>query len=256
MPEPPQRGGPAAIGPMPPLDAEGRGRRAIVATSLCLCGASPSFMLAFSEFSVPGLVLGVAAFAGVLVLISWSGWFRRRLRMPHVRRSLSIVYWGRVALSVAWPVLIIVDGFPGLFAIGLVQQLGFIEPGSTEAESVPAVLAMNGVLGTFLIVLVQGTFLNVILLIAALGLWAMQRVSLPSPPPVVGTTFCRRCGYCRDGFAEDHPCPECGDARPPLPWSPTWVDRWSMVRLSLVALAMPFVVVGVGIGLMLFFGLP
>lgn len=241
---------------MPPLDAEGRARRAIVAVSLCLCGATPSFMLAFSDFSTTGLVLGVTAFAAMLVAISWSGWFRRRLRMPHVRRSLSIVFWGRVALSVAWPVLIIVDGFPGLFAISLVNHLGFHEPGSTQAETAPAILAMNGVLGTFFTVLVQGTFLNGILLTAAVGLWAMQRVSLPTPPPPVGTIFCRRCGYCRNGFPDDHPCPECGDTRPPLPWTPTWVDRWTLGRLVAVAIALPLVLAGVGIGLAFLTGLP
>ena len=82
---------------LPPLDGEGQARRAIVAVSLCLCGATPSFMLAAGEFSVPGMLTGVALFAVAMVAISWNGWFRRQTRHAYLKSSLLIVYVGRVA---------------------------------------------------------------------------------------------------------------------------------------------------------------
>lgn len=192
----------------------------------------------------------------VLVAISWSRWFRRRLRMPFVRRSLAIVYWGRVAISVAWPILIIADGVPGFVAISIVQSIGFTDPGSAEFSEVPSIMAMDGLVGTFVTVMVQGTLLNGILLSAAIGVWTVQRLFFSAEAGSAGVTFCRRCGYCRDGFPADHPCAECGDARPPLPWTPTWVDRWPLGRLVLLGFSLPVIIAAVAVGLLFRTGLP
>lgn len=237
-----------------PLDLEGRRRRAIAAMSLCLAGATPSFMLAASEFNLPGMLVGVVLFAVAMVAISWSGWFRRLSRQPHLRSSLSIVYVGRLILSVAWPFVFFLDGFPGLFAVQIVTTIGFDEPSGEPAALFGPV---SGFLGTLLTVMVQGVLLNTLLLLVAMGVWILQLlVRGPAVERPEGTSFCRRCGYCRDGFPPDHPCQECGDGRPPLPWAPSWVDRWTMKRLVTAAIMVPGLIGGVAVTVFLVTGPP
>ena len=177
-----------------------------------------------------------------MVAISWNGWFRRLTRHAYLRTSLSIVYVGRVVLSIAWPFVILLDGFPGLFAVQIVTSLGFGEPRTDDLSLFGPV---SGPLGTLLTVLVQGVILNAMLLLVAMGIWVVQLlVRGPLPERTEGTTFCRRCSYCRDGFPPAHPCPECGDARPALPWMPSWVDRWTMTRLVGTAIVVPAIIGG------------
>ena len=237
---------------LPPLDGEGQARRAIIAVSLCLCGATPSFMLAAGEFSLPGMLVGVAIFAVAMVAISWNGWFQRLARQAYLKSSLSIVYVGRVVLSIAWPFVVFLDGFPGLFAVQIVTTLGFGEPGADDLSLFGPV---SGPLGTLLTVLVQGVILNALLLLVAMGIWVLQLfVRGPLPERTEGTTFCRQCGYCRDGFPPDHPCPECGDTRPALPWTPSWVDRWTMTRLVGTAIVVPVMIGGTAITIFMVLG--
>lgn len=230
--------------PLPPLTAEGRVRRAVVAVSVCLCGATPSFTLAAGEFSIPGMLAGIATFMIGLTLISWSSPFRRLNRAPFVRRTLTWVYAARLALSIAWPILFILDGFPGLFAVGIVQAIGFRDDGA-------GMFQIASPLGTCLVVLIQGVFLNLILLAAATVLLGAQRVMCPTPAPLEGSAFCGGCRHCLDGIPESHACPECGVTGVRWPEPPTWIDTWSRGRLAIVAMAIPGVVIGVAAALFL-----
>lgn len=237
--------------PLPPLGVEGRIRRAVVAVSVCLCGATPSFALAAGEFSVPGMLVGIAIFMIGLTLISWSSPFRRLNRAPFVRRTLTWVYAARLALSIAWPVLFYLDGFPGIFAVGIVQAMGFQDDGT-------GMFQISGPLGTGLIVLIQGVFLNLILLAAATVLLGGQRMTCPMPAPLEGDTYCGGCRHCLDGIPESHACPECGLTGRRWPEPPTWIDTWSRGRLAIFAIVIPGIVIGVATGLFLAFqgGLP
>lgn len=248
--------------PLPPLTREGRVRRAAVAISVCLSGAAPSFALAAGGFSILGLLAGVATFAIGLVLISWSGVFRRWNRRPFVRRTLTWVYSVRLLMSVAWPFVMFFDGIPGSFAISLVQTMGFADPryggGSDQIETISPLLTLMGPIGTFLIVIVQGVFLNLILLTGATALLVLQRLSLPRPEPLIGESFCGRCGHCVDGVPESHACPECGATGRRWPEPPTWIDGWPRPKLAIFVTAIPLVIMTVA-GILLYFfegGLP
>ncbi|MFM1832281.1 MAG: hypothetical protein RLZZ461_597 [Planctomycetota bacterium] len=261
-PPPASSSGPPGRRPLPPLDVRGRVRRAIVAVAVCLSGATPSFALALGDdFSVVGMLAGIVAFMIGLTLISWWSLFRRWSRQPFIRRTLTWVYSARLALSIAWPFLFFIDGFPGILAVGLVQKLGFSR-GTYGADgnfqAVEGILSLHGPLGTFVTVILQGILLNLILLLIATGLLVLQRISLPRPEPLVGETFCGRCGQCLDGVPADHACPECGDTGPRWPEPLTWIDRWSWPRLMTFATAIPLVVIGVTGGLLIAFegGLP
>jgi hypothetical protein len=248
--------------PLPPLTWEGRLRRAIVAVSVCLSGAAPSFALAAGGFSMLGMLAGVATFAIGLVLISWSGFFRRWNRSPFVRRTLTWVYSVRLVMSLAWPFVMFFDGIPGSFAVSLVQEIGFQRTGYDESpeqsQAMNAALDLMGPIGTFLIVIVQGVFLNLILLTGATGLLVLQRISLPRPAPLVGNEFCGACGHCVDGVPESHACPECGATGRRWPEPPTWIDRWSWTALVIRASLVPAIIVTVAGTLLYFFegGLP
>lgn len=242
--------------PLPPLTREGRVRRAAVAISVCLSGAAPSFALAVGGFSILGLLAGVATFAIGLVLISWSGVFRRLNRRPFVRRTLTWVYSVRLLMSVAWPFVMFFDGIPGSFAVGLVQSMGFADSrydgGSDQIETISPLLTLMGPIGTFLIVIVQGVFLNLILLTGATALLVLQRLSLPRPEPLIGESFCGRCGHCVDGVPESHACPECGATGRRRPEPPTWIDGWPRPKLAIFVTAIPLVIMTVA-GILLYF---
>jgi hypothetical protein len=248
--------------PLPPLTREGRVRRAAVAISVCLSGAAPSFALAVGGFSILGLLAGVATFAIGLVLISWSGIFRRWNRRPFVRRTLTWVYSVRLLMSVAWPFVMFFDGIPGSFAVSLVEEIGFQRAGFDESpeqsQAMNTALDLMGPIGTFLIVIVQGVFLNLILLTGATALLVLQRLSLPRPEPLIGESFCGRCGHCVDGVPESHACPECGATGRRWPEPPTWIDGWSRPKLAIFVTAIPLVIMTVA-GILLYFfegGLP
>ncbi|MFM1831959.1 MAG: hypothetical protein RLZZ461_275 [Planctomycetota bacterium] len=248
--------------PLPPLTREGRVRRAAVAISVCLSGAAPSFALAVGGFSILGLLAGVATFAIGLVLISWSRAFRRWNRSPFVRRTLTWVYSVRLLMSVAWPFVMFFDGIPGSFAISLVQTMGFADSryggGSDQIETISPLLTLMGPIGTFLIVIVQGVFLNLILLTGATALLVLQRLSLPRPEPLIGESFCGRCGHCVDGVPESHACPECGATGRRWPEPLTWIDGWPRPKLAIFVTAIPLVIMTVA-GILLYFfegGLP
>jgi len=241
--------------PLPPLTSEARRRRAIVAISVCLAGATPSFALAAgSDFSLVGMLAGVAMFMVGLVMVSWSDIFRRWNRRPFVRRTLTGVYSARMAISIAWPVLFLIDGLPGALAISVVTELGF-QTSHISADDGVVMMGgwsrINGPIGTCLIVMVQGVFLNLILLTGATGLLVLQRLCLPSPEPTVGTTFCGRCGHCLDGVPESHACPECGFEGERRPEPVTWIDRWPRRRLVAWAVTIPALVIGIAAALSL-----
>jgi hypothetical protein len=213
-------------------------------------------------FSILGLLAGVATFAIGLVLISWSGVFRLWNRRPFVRRTLTWVYSVRLLMSVAWPFVMFFDGIPGSFAISLVQTMGFADSryggGSDQIETISPLLTLMGPIGTFLIVIVQGVFLNLILLTGATALLVLQRLSLPRPEPLIGKSFCGRCGHCVDGVPESHACPECGATGRRRPEPPTWIDGWPRPKLAIFVTAIPLVIMTVA-GILLYFfegGLP
>ncbi len=76
--------------------------------------------------------------------------------------------------------------------------------------------ASTGFVVTFAITLVQGTFVNILLGILMLLLYAIQRSFCRPPEPAVGR--CEKCGYNLRASYEFGRCPECGTpCTPPAP---------------------------------------
>lgn len=206
-----------------PLRRSARVRRALLSGAICIAAAAPSFAIAADQFSIPGMMLGVAIFAVVMMVGSGSDRFRRFTRIPHMRRSLTFVYGLRVLISALMPVSLLADLLPGLAATALVSEL---------MNAVGTEIRPNGVLGTLITVLVQGVLLNLVLL-ALLGLiWIPQRMFRP-PPERHGEAICASCGYCRDSIPNAKPCPECGSDDPPGTERATWIDRASPARFGI-----------------------
>ena len=216
----------------------GRGRRAIVCGALCLAGAAPSFALAeSSDFSLLGLVLGVITFAALMTLVSWSRTFQRFSRGHFVRRTLGVVYTGRIILSIGGPAFFIVDALSGLLVIGtmttILSTIGLdfaLDRTGNAAPGDPWGTLGNAAL-TYIAVLLQGTALNVVVGVGFLLIWIPQLLFLEKPPRPEGTNICGRCGYCLDGTPPDAPCPECGSTEPARTGRNSFVDRLPLWKL-------------------------
>lgn len=101
----------------------------------------------------------------------------------------------RLLLSIAYPVGIAVDLFPGIVSVTVVEK-GLGIPGSSFV-------------GTLLITLIQGTILNCLVLIFMLVTYGIQRLIFTMPPPEPEIA-CTKCGYDLRGSLTSATCPECG----------------------------------------------
>ena len=170
-------------------------RRAYLWFVVCFVCAVPSLFCALDEFDRQAMLLGISIFAlGMFAVTSTDGFYRFS-RKSFVRRTLYIGYGIRIAVSVIFPIGMIVDLVPGIISISLVSS------GSNDGEFVP----------TLVITIVQGVILNGLLSVLMLLIWVVQMIWLPKPDRVM--KGCQRCGYELIATAPDSPCPECGSSQ-------------------------------------------
>ena len=167
-------------------------KRLALWTGVCSISAAPSFIWAAQEFDRLAMITGVLLFIIAMTAMTCTRTFEHFEARPFVRRTLYIGYGGRLLISIAFPIGMFVDLWPGVISMELVQSLG---------------LETRAFLGTLLITLVQGGILNVILMLFMGLVQGFQRLFLKPPPP---THCCHRCRYDLRASAASAVCPECG----------------------------------------------
>ena len=165
------------------------------------------------------MVLGVVLFALAMIAASSTNrfyWFSRR---PFVRRTLYIGYSLRIAASIILPIGMFIDLPSGLFVIMITDNLFRSE---------------NEFLATLVATLLQGTALNIIVGLAMVPIWGIQKVwILPKP---LHATSCAKCGYDRVATSAGAPCPECGSSAGYADIDSTPLSRTPWLRICLFLL--------------------
>ena len=113
------------------------------------------------------MVLAVALFIVGYTVLTTTEAFERFHRRPFMRRTLYIEYGCRMTLSIAYPVVIAADLFPGVLSVGFVENLLTLNPKSFA--------------GTFLTTCVQGAFLNTLLVVFLFVVQVTQRTFCKPP---------------------------------------------------------------------------
>ena len=154
------------------LDAPIIFRRFLLWAAVCCVSAAPSFAWAHEEFHRGAMVLGVALFTVAYTAFTSTERFERFHRRPFVRRTLYIGYGARMAATVVFPVGASLDLLPGMLSVNLVQHGAGLDPHTFG--------------GTLLTTIVQGTLLNVLLVLFMLFVYAIQRATMKPPEAVQG----------------------------------------------------------------------
>jgi hypothetical protein len=129
-----------------PLTAQVVVKRFFMWGAMVGCCAIPSFVWAHRSFDMLAMVAGVLFFVAVYTICSCTPAFRRFYRLPHVRTTMYIGYITRLALSIAFPLGMFLDLFPGMLSVDIVRSL----------------VIESNFMGTLLVTILQGVFLNVI----------------------------------------------------------------------------------------------
>ena len=117
------------------------------------------------------MLAGILVFIGIYTVAECSPLYQRVSNRPHMRRTLIVGYGTRMAISIIFPIGLMVDMFTGVLAVAVVQETLFQTDGVQDAL----------VLAVFLTTLVQGLLLNLILMaymlvvFAAQWLWSKRR---------------------------------------------------------------------------------
>ena len=141
-------------------------------TFICCVSAAPSFVWADmrngQRFDRGAMVLGVALFILAYTALTSTAAFERFHSRPFVRRTLYIGYGLRLVLSLAFPVGMAADLWPGILSVGLVEGAG---------------LRPQSFAGTLATTIVQGAVLNVLVFLFMTLVYGIQRLTM-KPPPV------------------------------------------------------------------------
>ena len=135
---------------------------------ICFVSGAPSFLIAFNLgpeyiFQAVAMASGIMTFVAVYVFIESREATRRMLMDRSLRIAVRVGYITRVAISVIFPVALIVDMFCGVFSVGITSSLlgGDFGPrprGYDESQGLAFTFAWF-----YLTTLVQGVMLNIVL---------------------------------------------------------------------------------------------
>ena len=145
------------------------------------------------------MLLGIFLFAIGMCVYTSSNSFYRLSRKPFMRRTLYIGYGARIFISIFVPIGAFTDLYPGLISLMIVAD-GL----NIRAENF---------MGTLLTTLLQGTFLNIILVLFMSIIWVIQASFMTAP--VICEAGCKTCGYDLSMTQDGSPCPECGSLGSP-----------------------------------------
>lgn len=154
---------------------------------LCTISAAPSFSYIYFDKliddNIPAMLLGIVVFVFAYTVITSGNYYNRLKAKPRLFKSLKWAFGFRVVLSIASlaafatlgiesislvspldhivTYILLMDGYPGLLSLALVQ------------DSMGLKLTFTG---TLVATLVQGIFLNVILLAITGLIWCIFRL--------------------------------------------------------------------------------
>lgn len=223
-----------ALAPAVRLSTRATLRRCVLWIVIAHVAGTTSFILGFTagEASPIAMLLGIAIYGCFIGLVDSSRGFRRRLQRPFVARSFRVGYGLRLAVCVVPGAAMAVDMFPGILAVIagdlLKQDVGF-----------------NNFHATLVSTLVQGTLINMAILLVVFGAWLLQKMFMEWKPPVLDARACAECGYHLETLEAETTatCPECGRINTGFSETRRWVDRVSWTRFLLVLI--PAGVVGI-----------
>ena len=209
-------------------------RRCILWIVIAYVAGANSFLVGWTanDASPGAMVLGIALYGAFIGVVSSSGGFRRRLQRPFLARSFKVGYGLRLAICIVPGAAMTIDMFPGILAVIagdlLKQDVGF-----------------NNFHATLVSTLVQGTLINMAILLVVFGAWLLQKMFMEWKPPVLDARACAECGYHLETLEAETTatCPECGRINTGFSETRRWVDRVSWTRFLLVLI--PAGVVGI-----------
>jgi hypothetical protein len=144
--------------------------RLVLWTAVCTVCAAPSFYWARTDQGHPtnAMALGVGIFIVAYTIVTSTTAFERLRHRPFVGRTLRIGYALRLAISLGYPIGMAADLLPGLLAMRTVE----------EVFGIP----FRSFRGTLATTLVQGVYLNVLLILFMLFIYGVQRLFAKATP--------------------------------------------------------------------------
>ena len=138
---------------------------------ICVVSAGPSFFwgLAIGEqqwSAVLGMILGVLTFTVAYIVFECLPFTQRIMRDRHLKLAAQIGYGTRMGISILFPIGLSIDMLVGLAAIGTAQAV----TGQVAETQSTSVLWFYGT------TLLQGVYLNIILFVYMLFVYALVRL--------------------------------------------------------------------------------
>ena len=187
------------------------GRRIFFWIGISSISAAPSLGVTIrdpDDFPLSALILGILTFAVAAGVLSSQRWVQKLTRHPRLRRAILTAYIIRTIFAAIPLAPMLIDMWVGMIAMmtgGL-----FILPFSAIADSPP--IEATAFISTYILVLWQGFWLNLVVWVLVLLAWLFQRLFM-QPPADRTNGSCPRCQYDLRSTIPGHPCPECGELK-------------------------------------------
>ena len=187
------------------------GRRIFFWIGIASISAAPSLGVTIrdpDDFPLSALILGILTFAVAAGVLSSQRWVRNLTRHTRLRRAILTAYIIRTIFAAIPLAPMLMDIWVGMIAMmtgGL-----FIVPFSTIINPPPT--ETTAFISTYILVLWQGFWLNLVVWVLVLLAWLFQRLFM-QPPADRSNDSCPRCRYDLRSTIPGHPCPECGELK-------------------------------------------